>query len=67
MVRPGMSDGRAFTSYESNCQMNMLNMSRLNMTDNNVYRKYLQDNAEMLIKGSIVQADNMVKEYALKQ
>lgn len=67
MVRPGMSDGRAFTSYESNCQMNMLNMHALKTTDNNVYRKYLQDNAETLIKGSLVQASNMAKDYALKQ
>jgi len=67
MVRPGMSDGRAFTSYASNCQMNMMNMQMLNTTDNNVYRKYLQDNAEMLMEGSQVQASNMVKDYALKQ
>ena len=67
MVRPGMSDGRAFTSYVSNCQMNMSNMNELKMTDNNAYRKYLQDNAELIMKGSVVEAGNMAKEYTLKQ
>lgn len=62
MVRPGMSDGRAFTSYESNCQMNMTTMNELKITDNNMYRKFLQDNAERIMKGAVVEA-----EYTLKQ
>jgi hypothetical protein len=49
MVRPGMSDGRTFTSYESNCQMNMNLMKQLNSKDSNAYRKFLQDNAEIIM------------------
>lgn len=50
MVRPGMSDGRAFTSYVSNCHMNMALMKQLQAQDTNKYRKFLQDNAEMLME-----------------
>jgi len=44
-----MSDGRTFTSYESNCQMNMNLMKQLNSKDSNAYRKFLQDNAEIIM------------------
>lgn len=49
MVLPGMSDGRAFTSYVSNCEQNQRLMRQTNITDNNAYRKYLQDNAETIM------------------
>lgn len=67
MVRPGMSDGRAFTSYVSSCQMNMFNMNQLNLTDNNEYRQYLQDNAELVMKEFASSANKMAKPYTLKQ
>jgi hypothetical protein len=50
MVRPGMSDGRAFTSYVSNCHMNMAMMKQLQTHDTNQYRKFLQDNADMIME-----------------
>lgn len=49
MVRPGMSDGRAFTSYISSCQMNMQLMKQLSANDSNAYRKFLQDNADIIM------------------
>jgi hypothetical protein len=49
MVLPGMSDGRQFTSYISNCKLNSEWMSQVNALDNNSYRKYLQDNAEKMM------------------
>jgi len=49
MVLPGMSDGRAFTSYVSNCEQNQRLMRQTNITDNNTYRKYLQDNADVIM------------------
>lgn len=49
MVLPGMSDGRAFTSYVSNCQYNNELIRQQNLKDNNAYRKYLQDNAEIIL------------------
>lgn len=45
-----MSDGRAFTSYVSNCEHNQRLMRQTNITDNNTYRKYLQDNAEAIMR-----------------
>ena len=59
MVRPGMSDGRAFTSYVSNCQTNMNLMKQLSSKDSNEYRKFLQDNAVMIME---VQAQVSKKE-----
>ena len=50
-----MSDGRAFTSYVSNCEHNQRLMRQSNIRDNNAYRKYLQDNAETIIKNSLKQ------------
>jgi hypothetical protein len=49
MVLPGMSDGRAFTSYKSDCQYNHELMKNIHVHDNNMYRKYLQDNAETIL------------------
>lgn len=50
MVLPGMSDGRAFTSYVSACEQNQRLMRQTNIMDNNTYRKYLQDNAEVMMR-----------------
>jgi len=49
MVLPGMSDGRAFTSYVSNCQYNNELIRQQNIQDSNAYRKYLQDNADVIL------------------
>jgi hypothetical protein len=50
MVSPGMSDGRMFTEYTSNCQLNKSLMQSFAKTTNNEYRKYLQTNAEFIMK-----------------
>ena len=55
MVLPGMSDGRAFTSYVSNCEQNQMLMRQTSITDNNTYRKYLQDNADTIMRNSLKQ------------
>jgi len=44
-----MSDGRAFTSYVSNCQYNNELIRQQNIQDSNAYRKYLQDNADVIL------------------
>lgn len=50
MTRPGMSDGRCFTSYTSNCELNKKMMREDNITNNNDYRRFLQENADSIIK-----------------
>jgi len=51
MVLPGMSDGRCFTNYMSNCQFNSGLMAAVDKPfDNNGFRQYLQTNATELMK-----------------
>lgn len=50
MTLPGMSDGRCFTSFISNCQLNENIKSRNQLNGNNEYRKFLQENTEQLLK-----------------
>ena len=66
MVVPGMSDGRCFTSYTSNCQYNTELMNTVSAKDNNEYRKYLQDNTDYIMKvyksqGSLKSSDCIQK------
>ena len=62
MVLPGMSDGRCFTSYMSNCELNKRIMETSN-TSNNEFRAYLQQNAESLMKNTTkVCSDTVDKE-----
>jgi hypothetical protein len=49
MVSPGMSDGRCFTTYTANCLYNANIMNKLKLTDNNMYRKYLQENTSEIL------------------
>ena len=49
MTLPGMSDGRCFTSVIPNCQLNENLKKRFNITSNNDYRIYLQENAEQIM------------------
>lgn len=50
MTRPGMSDGRCFTSYMPNCELNT-QIKSLNKIDNNSeYRSFLQQNADQFMK-----------------
>ena len=52
MVVPGMSDGRAFTSYEMDCVQNNNMMSANRLSPEN-YRAYLQNNALTLMKNTL--------------
>ena len=42
MVLPGMSDGRQFTNYESNCKYNLELMKQFHAKDEKEYREKLQ-------------------------
>ena len=49
-MRPGMSDGRAFTNYLSNCQMNSIIQEKNNISNDAAYRKFLQENAKAIME-----------------
>lgn len=49
MPRPGMSDGRVFTNYSSNCELNN-NLQNGQSTNNVEYKKYIQSNAEKIMR-----------------
>jgi hypothetical protein len=49
-MRPGMSDGRAFTDYTSSCQMNNSIQSKNNIKDDSSYREFLQKNASEIMQ-----------------
>ena len=67
MVRPGMSDGRCFTSYEQNCQKNAVTMIKHQIPDNNSYRKFLQENAAALMQKEMLYAKTKSHELESKQ
>ena len=50
MTRPGMNDGRCFTSYMPNDILNSQIKQKLNIKTDHEYRKYLQNNAETIMK-----------------
>lgn len=50
MVTPGMSDGRMFTDYSSNCQYNKSLMKDFATPTNNEYRMHLQSKADTIMK-----------------
>jgi hypothetical protein len=48
MPRPGMHDGRVFTVYQSNCELNS-NIQNKNGYSNNVdYKEYIQKNSQSI-------------------
>ena len=49
MPRPGMSDGRVFTNYSSNCELNMNVQNSTSSTNNVEYKKYIQENAQVIM------------------
>jgi hypothetical protein len=49
-MRPGMSDGRAFTDYTSSCQMNNSIQSKHNIKNDASYRQFLQKNASEIMQ-----------------
>ena len=50
MPRPGMSDGRVFTNYSSNCELNMNVQNNTQSTNNVEYKKYIQQNAKQIME-----------------
>lgn len=48
-MRPGMSDGRAFTDYSSSCQMNNIIQTKNKIKDDASYREFLQKNASKIM------------------
>ena len=59
MVLPGMSDGRAFTSYESSCVFNKATMEQKGLNSNE-YRQYLQSNAVQLMTNTLNVQGNII-------
>lgn len=51
-----MSDARAFTDYNPNCDLNNIIRKKYNV-ENGDYRSFLQANAEKLIKDSYQKID----------
>lgn len=49
-----MSDGRAFTNWESSCQMNASIQQKQNLANDAMYREWLQKNAEAIMKAQSV-------------
>tara|TARA_Y100000816_G_C26062804_1_gene558250 strand:+ start:945 stop:1178 length:234 start_codon:yes stop_codon:yes gene_type:complete len=49
MTLPGMSDGRCFTSFISSCKLNENIKRSVNVSNNNSYRQFLQDNADVIM------------------
>ena len=59
---PGlMSDGRLFTSYKSNSELNNSIMDGLGVKDSNEYRKLLQKNGESIIIAIHTHIDSQLK------
>jgi hypothetical protein len=45
-----LEDGRAFTDYNPNCEINNAIQKKYKVTDSHEYRAFLQNNAEKLMK-----------------
>ena len=44
-----MSDGRVFTNYSSNCELNIKVQNGTNSLNNVEYKKYIQKNAQAVM------------------
>jgi type III secretory pathway component EscR len=62
MVLPGMSDGRMFTDYTSNCQHNKNLMRAFSKSTNNEFREYLQTNGDVIMNAFFNQSKENVKK-----
>ena len=60
-----MQDGRQ-TNYNPNATFNELNMNSANIVSNNEYRKYLQNNADLIIKQNQEFSNNKVSNHSHK-
>lgn len=52
-----MSDGRAFTSFLPNCELNSVLQKQYGTKDAHAYRYYLQQNAEKVMKDTSIGTD----------
>lgn len=48
-MRPGMADGRCFTTYIPDCELNNNIQNRNNISNSSEYRRFLQTNATTLM------------------
>jgi len=53
-----MSDGRAFTSYAPNCDLNVALQRQYNTPNLHAYRHYLQQNAEKVMSDTRIGTDD---------
>lgn len=53
-----MADGRVFTSYLTNCQLNASLQKKYGSTDVHAYRYYLQQNADQVMKDTRIGTDD---------
>jgi len=53
-----MADGRIFTSYLTNCQLNSALQQKYGKNDIHAYRQFLQNNAEQVMKDTRVGTDD---------
>ncbi len=52
-----MADGRAFTSYIPNCELNVMLQKKYGITDLHAYRYYLQQNAQDVMNETRITTD----------
>ena len=53
-----MSDGRVFTSYLTNCQLDAALQKKYGVNDIHAYRQFLQQNAEKVMKDTQIYTDD---------
>lgn len=61
-MRPGMADGRCFTSYIPNSQMDANFQKSNDIRSNNEYRSFLQKNAEQFMTKMTEMCENKANE-----
>lgn len=62
MVLPGMQDGRCFTTYISQCELNTQMMANQRIQDSNDFRRFLQTNAEQIMKTTTQVCGDVVRK-----
>jgi len=60
MNRPGMQDGRAFTTYLPNCQLNNTIQSDKGFLNNVEYKQYIQQNSSSIMQSFTTGQNNTV-------
>lgn len=52
MPKFAMSDARAFTDYNPNCELNKMIQEKYKITNSHAYRQFLQKNADKIIEAN---------------